>query len=525
MAKTVLKRPTVALAGKNGESFEQALDAALVDAFREAHAALGDGVCVWDRTGLVHSNPAFERMIGVPASQLAKARSIVEFVVAEDRERIATRLRIRFRDTQGMDRGETTLVRPDGRVVPVDYVAKRIRPDDPHLLLWIFHDLDRERKMDADLLASEERFRAFSTNLSDGLFFLGDDGNILESNEGAEHLSGRSRADVTGKPLASLLSGSHRAAFGELVQTTLAGPTYGLGRSLEAEIELPDGGRVPVEFAMMRLVYAEGPRCAVLARSLIERRRTEAKGRSAVESLERVNAARTNFINMAAHELRTPLAPMKAEISLLKSAGHEQLGNDQRRSVDTLSRGIERLSTFVEDLLEVSRMQAGKIDVHESSFDLYELLAKTVSLFETAAKYGEVSMEVNGRPGVRVTADPMRIEQVVFNLLSNALKFTPPGGKVIIGVADEGRHGVVVEVKDSGEGLRPEDIKRLFEPFAAIRKDRQRRQKGAGLGLYICKTLVELHGGQIWAQSAGLNRGATFSFRLPRGRTPTSPTS
>lgn len=482
------------------------IESDLVDAFLDGHGELGDGVAIGDSGGVVFANEALARMLGVRPGDVLKANSFSDFLAEDERGRVATRQRVRLRSAQGIDAGETVFVRRDGTTFPAAYVARRVGTGQKASVLWLVHDKSGEDWTQEELQLSETRFATFAAAVGDAVIYLDEAREtIVDASSGAEKLFARKRSDIVGADWAQLLDGIE---LGEIDEEAAPAP-------FEAVAKPGKGDAFPVEVSLVRLPFRDAPRVALLVRDIRLRKESEEKRQKAIDDLRRLNAARTEFINMAAHELRTPLAPMKAETALLKTSSPDELGNEQRKSVDALARNLERLSTFVDDLLEVARMQAGKIELKRQRIDLGKLVATTANLFETAAQYSDVTVKVVSPKECFVTVDRARIEQVVFNLISNALKFTGRGGTVTLSVATSREGDVVVEVKDTGIGIPKEDQAKLFQPFGQIDKAHQKRQKGAGLGLFICKTLVEMHEGKVWVKSAGPGKGATFGFSVP----------
>lgn len=257
-----------------------------------------------------------------------------------------------------------------------------------------------------------------------------------------------------------------------------------------------------------------------LAAAVQERRKGEAVRLDSIrqvheiEQLQRMNEFRTRFLNMAAHELRTPLAPIRAELSLLQTEGPGADAQSRQVSLDILGRNVERLSLLVEDVLYAARVQAGRMGIDRHAVDLDGVLAETVTSFRSVAKAAQVEMTYHPEHKPIVQGDPVRLAQVAQNLLGNAIKFTPPGGTVNV-TLDGGPQEAVVRFADTGCGIKGEDIGRLFQPFARAPTGGKRVTPGTGLGLYISKALVELHGGRIWCESPGPDQGSTFSFALP----------
>ncbi|MCA1812665.1 MAG: HAMP domain-containing histidine kinase [Halobacteriales archaeon] len=232
------------------------------------------------------------------------------------------------------------------------------------------------------------------------------------------------------------------------------------------------------------------------------------------ENAQRVEAFRTNLLNIAAHELRTPLTPIRLQVDLLRTSG---LNQRQERVVTVLDRNLDRLANVLSDLLDVSRLESGRFQLQTLPSDLRALAEESLASFGPLAAERGVALELTGSP-VGAMADAVRLGQVVDNLLSNALKFTSAGGRVTVELGTEGGHAAL-RVRDSGIGIEPADLGKLFQPFSQVH-DARSHPKGTGLGLYICKGIVEQHGGTIRAESAGRGQGTLFVVTLPPAALP-----
>ena len=253
----------------------------------------------------------------------------------------------------------------------------------------------------------------------------------------------------------------------------------------------------------------------VVERSRAEDARREGMERILeVEQLKEVNKFKEQFIRTISHELNTPITPIKLQLHLLKQDELGPLGEQQRHSVQIVSRNVERLELLVQDMLDVTRIQSGQLKITKQPTKLYPLIHDALELFAESAKQGGVRLEVPSGNGLEVDVDSRRIVQVLVNLVSNALKFTPAGGRIATEVRTE-RTGVVVRVTDSGSGMTPEQIARLFRPFSQVHDPQQMLRPGTGLGLYICKNLIEQHGGSIGCESPGPGAGTTLWFSIP----------
>jgi PAS domain S-box-containing protein len=228
--------------------------------------------------------------------------------------------------------------------------------------------------------------------------------------------------------------------------------------------------------------------------------------------------ARDRFVSIASHELRTPIARVKgyAEMVLAAHADGDLTDEMLQRSLRRINHASDRLTVLVRDLLDVSKISAGNhLPLRVQTLDLTELLREIVGRYqEHISGAGHLLLDIVGTPA-SVSADPDRIEQVLTNLLDNALKYSPDGVELHVRIQPKAR-GVLLEVQDHGIGLPPEAAERIFEPFSRATNAEQLQITGMGLGLYICRNIIEQHRGRIWARSAGEGTGTLISIWLPQ---------
>ncbi|MEA3190505.1 MAG: hypothetical protein QOD77_1087 [Thermoplasmata archaeon] len=241
------------------------------------------------------------------------------------------------------------------------------------------------------------------------------------------------------------------------------------------------------------------------------------------ERLRELNDFKARFINIAAHELKTPLTPMRIQLALLRDVGGAKLDDVQRRSLDVIARNLDRLNRLVEDVLQAARVQAHSLKLLVRPMDLSEVVRTVVESFQAGAEQAGVRVTTAVQPDLRIEADSTRMEQVVSNLFTNAVKFTPEGGTVHVEAYKEGNE-VVLAVQDTGIGMDGDQVGRLFVPFSQVHNDPSQRLRGTGLGLFICKGIVEDHGGSIKATSPGPGKGARFEVRMRGTRKEVAPT-
>lgn len=282
--------------------------------------------------------------------------------------------------------------------------------------------------------------------------------------------------------------------------------------SVDHRLVRPDGevrylhgqGAVEVEDGQPVRIYG-------IAQDMTEQRLAY-KQKLQLEQAEKNAAYRADLLNIVAHELNTPLTPLQLQLHVLIK-GAESMDRAHRRAVELIDRNVRRLTLLVSDVLDLSRSESGNLKLRKRRFPVQEIVQETQDIFEETAREKEIELDATDVEPLEIHADAHRLLQVLQNLVKNAIKFTPKGGRVSIGVRDEGDR-IRFEVKDTGRGLDREKINRLFQPFAQVHEDQG--SGGHGLGLYISKGIVEAHAGTMEVRSAGEGKGSTFSFHIPK---------
>jgi signal transduction histidine kinase len=248
----------------------------------------------------------------------------------------------------------------------------------------------------------------------------------------------------------------------------------------------------------------------VTARKLAEQALREAR-----EQAEAASREKSQFLANMSHELRTPLNAIIGFSEVLKDGMFGELNAKQREYVKDILESGQHLLSLINDVLDLSKIEAGRMELEPAEFSLPEAIERAVSLVKERAQRHGVRLQSDVAPAVAtIRADERKVKQILLNLLSNAVKFTPEGGSVTV-TADAVRGGVEIRVRDSGVGISPEDQRALFQEFRQVGRDAARKAEGTGLGLALTKRFVELHGGAIRLESAP-GKGSTFIFNLPQ---------
>ena len=370
-------------------------------------------------------------------------------------------------------------------------------------------DITGRRDAEEALRASEERYRLIVETATEGIWMLDPHGRTTFANNVLAAILGYEREEMLGRPLVDFKRPEDAGAGRLKVEALLAG-----ARSADFRFRRKDGGDVWTQLSAAPMLDEQGRTMGVLAMvtDISRRRDAEMKLRDAYARLQQVDKERMMFLNNAAHELGTPLTPIRLQIHLLRTRG--DASPDARKAVEILERNFERLAHLVRDLLDSARLQAANLRLQLEPVDLREAVYPSVENYLAPAREAGVVIDVEEMAALPVVADRGRLGQVFDNLLSNAVKFTPRGARIRV-AAGHGGGMAWVSVRDEGAGMRPADLDRLFRPFSQVHDTMQATRGGTGLGLYVSRGIMEAHGGTILAASDGLGKGSTFTVRIP----------
>lgn len=345
------------------------------------------------------------------------------------------------------------------------------------------------------------------------IFMLDPAGRVLSWNHGAERLLGYPAEEAIGQPLA-------RFFVPEDVRT--GRPEREL-RDAEAQGQVAaenwhvrkDGTRFWATEVTTALRDEQGRQhgFAKVMRDATDRKHLETELRRQAEELTEANHRKDEFLGMLSHELRNPLAPVLNAVQILRHSPHDPAV--VQRAGGMIERQVKHMARLIDDLLEVTRFTRGKIHLRRERLDLGVAASAAADAIRPRMRDRGVTFEFTPpAPPIWVEADPARLDQALSNLLDNAAKYTDPGGRVELSAARDGT-AAVLRVRDTGMGIAPEILPRVFELFAQADKSLDRERGGLGLGLTLVKGLITLHGGTVEALSGGPGRGAEFVVRLP----------
>jgi PAS domain S-box-containing protein len=409
-------------------------------------------------------------------------------------------------------------------------------------LLAIVSYINRRELARRELAANETReremwFSATLASISDAVIATDDKGRVRLINPVAQELTGWSLSDSKGKPLEEvfplLCEDSRSPVENPLSQILNAGVATEL--SNHTLLVARDGTEHPVEHCGAPIRDLTGATTGVVLcfRDITERRRAEIELRASKESADAANRAKDQFLAVLSHELRKPLTPVLVAVTgMLEHNDFSDLGP----TLEMIRRNVEMESRLIDDLLDVSRIARGGLRLHTEVVDLHETVRQALGMCHAELLLANIRVDLELSARARhVLADETRMMQVFWNLITNAAKFTGDGGRLSIQTWNEEVAGAlpapsrfVIEFRDNGIGIDPEAIGRIFEPFEQGDGGVRKRYGGLGLGLAICRGIVESHGGRLAASSPGRQKGATFRLELspvpaPKPIAPPSP--
>jgi len=375
---------------------------------------------------------------------------------------------------------------------------------------------EAERKLNL----SEERFRLMFENSNDLVLFVDREGMIIDVNPRIEELAGQSRDRMVGRHFADF--DVYKTDKKKVLELFREAVEHDQNFYTELEFMYPDGNTIIVE-PSANLIKKEDQveSILVLMKDVTDRKRSEEKlaelyklERDLRQQIEEEMKRRVEFSRALAHELKTPLTPVLASIdSLISELRDERLCN----LATNIRRGANNLNVRINELLDIEKSEIGILELNPESVDLLHVVRETVdSVAPMAVRRGQsLNLDVpNSLPWIQ--ADESRIEQVLLNLLNNAIQYTQQDGMIRVKVRTVG-DGVLIEVQDNGPGISKSQQEHIFEPYRRAITGGS-GSGGLGLGLALCKTLVELHGGKVWVKSK-LGKGSTFAFSLPLATT------
>ena len=355
----------------------------------------------------------------------------------------------------------------------------------------------------------------------DAILEVDREGTIRLVNEEAEQLFGFPRTELIGKRVEDLLPERYRAVHltnrAHYHDRPVKRP---MGSAIDLWARKSDGTEFPVDIKLSPIQTEEGLQIMCVVRDITERRRTEEQIRSLNDTLERrnreverANQLKSEFLASMSHELRTPLNAIIGFSDLLKEQHAGEANEKHQRYLNHISHGARHLLTLINDILDLSKIEAGRLDLRCEKLTLPDDIEEVFTAVRPLATTKGLHLDVHVNASLELHADKTRFKQILYNLLSNAIKFTAAGGGITVEAHTEDTR-LRISVGDTGIGIAPDEVETIFEAFHQAAETTKGVREGTGLGLAITKRLVEMHRGRIWVESE-VGRGSRFFVEMP----------
>ncbi len=462
---------------------------------------------------LTYVSPNIEQILGYAPEEILEVPGFwLEHIHPDHRERFLTEQRRVLDHKQQIFSTEFAFQRKDGTYCWISSVVRFERDENARLVRALGYALDiTERKhAESALRENEERFRAVAETALDAIVSADGRGSIIYFNPGAERAFGYSAREAVGQPITILMPErfikAHQQGFARFLQT---GEPRVIGKTVELIGKKKDGSEFPVDVSLASWTAGKDTFFTAILRDVTEH--TQAK-----EAAEQASRAKSEFLSRMSHELRTPLNAILGFAQLLEM---DSLGHEQRESVQHILKGGQHLLDLINEVLDVARIETGRLVLSPEPVAVRDVVQESLELIAPLAAQRQVRITApaQANPG-HVMADRQRLKQVLLNLLSNAVKYNRQGGSVTLTCEETAQGRLRISVRDTGPGISPEKLSRLFIPFDRLGAERT-GVDGTGIGLALSKGLVQLLGGEIGVESAA-NRGSTFWVEFPLVESP-----
>jgi PAS domain S-box-containing protein len=466
-------------------------------------ASSEDAIIDTDLDGIITSwNPAAERLFGFAASE-AIDRTIA-LIIPEDRRGEEELVLSRLRTGVPIDHFETLRRRKDGSLVDVSMTASPIHAPDGTIIgvSKSARDISAMKRMEREAY----RLAAIVESSDDAIVSKDLNGIIQTWNRSAEQMFGYSAEEAIGQSITIIIPKDRLSEEATVLSRIRAGLSV---EHFETIRQHKNGRFLTISLTVSPIRNASGQ---VIGASKIARDVSESQRLRRVA--EEASRAKDEFLAVLSHELRTPLNTVVGYARMLQRSDMIVTPEVRDKAVEALARNADTLIRLVSDVLDTSRIVTGKLRLDHAAFDLGEIVREAVDTQTYAIQAKGLRLHTNIEDNIRIVGDSDRLRQVVWNLVSNATKFTPPEGRIDVELRRQGS-SVRLEVRDTGLGIAKEQLPLVFQRFWQADAGVSREFGGLGLGLALARYLVEMHGGTIHAESGGVGKGATFIVTLP----------
>lgn len=426
-------------------------------------------------------------------------------------------------------RFEESLLR--GSIEPIELEVKDINEEEKWISLKaalmqikseffthiIITDISEYKKNELKLKHSERKFRTLVQNSPNGVMLLNYEGIVQDCNATSQNIIGLGSEEILNESFFDV----YRLHDNETFKDMIPSKKLKIGENIypiELHFKNWKDRRLWVEFLYSIVSIGDDVLIQVVSSDITVNKNAEDLIKNEMKKLKEIDRLKNEFVYRASHELKTPLNSINAASAILQRYYSDILNKKVLKLIDIINRGGRRLKILVKDLIDVSKIESKRVTLNKKRIDLIKIVKNSIEIAKNLAEQREHLIQEDLNDNISIYIDPDKIEQVFLNILSNAIKNTPPGGTISVGVKDS-ENLVEIIIEDDGIGFTEHEKKRAFKKFGKIErhgKGMDLDTEGSGLGLYISKEIVDLHQGRIILESKGRNKGSKFTIRLPK---------
>ncbi|TXT64116.1 MAG: putative Histidine kinase [Promethearchaeota archaeon] len=490
--------------------------------YREIFEGSRDGFVMVDLDGrIIDANQAYCNMLGYSLDELKDLENFYKITPKkywewEQREIWNNRLlRNGYSEIY-----EKEYIKKDGTLFPVELQSYAVFDQNKTpLYLWgVARDISKRRKAEQKLITSERKYRELTELLPDIIFEADTEGNLIYSNtKGFKEFRYTEKDIEHGLNITQLVAEDFKEKAEKSIEELLQGNEIEPSEYLMVRKD----GSTFYSRVNSRPLYREGKIIGLTGTVSNIHKQVIAKNKikESQKKLKKLNLLKSELLRRTSHEFKTPLVSIKGFLDLLSESHENELSQKALKYIQEIRLGCERQEKLITDILDAAELESEKIELNKTSENVTELIHSVLNSLKGALDSKNHSLELELHKNIKILIEREKILQVLNNILLNAIRNTQKGGKIIIKSKETEKY-YLISIQDTGLGFTEEERCIAFTQFGKIKRDEERGnnndEKGTGLGLYISKKIIELHGGKIWLKSEGRNKGSTFYFTLPK---------
>ena len=469
-------------------------------------------------------SPSVKPLLGYTVEE-DMARTISEKFTPEAIKKISKIIRQHITPKNIKDKNYNPLIRieveqyhKNGSIIPTEVTVNPMRDNSGVAigLVGITRNIAKRKEAEQKVKESEEKYRTLFENSPQAVGLINTKGIVVQGNSNIEKIFGYKKEEFIGQRFTKfpLFSKEHNAivlkSLSKLIKGEIAEPQ-------ELQLHRKNGSIIWISMQAAIVKLKNETLFQIITQDISKLKEAEKILEEKNKALQELNDLKTEFLRRASHELKTPLAIIKGNADLVINVYNEALEPRVVKRLEEIHKGCDRLGNIIHKLIESSKLETSEIELHTIKGDLLSFIKLCVNEVQSLFKMRSLKVNFDVTDSITTKFNKDQIREVILNLLHNAVNYSPPKGIIIINYEIK-NNTIIISIKDSGIGFTEDEKLRIFHKFEKINRENEGFEiisEGSGLGLYISKMIIELHGGELWVESEGRNKGSTFFFTLP----------